>query len=281
VGSGARARCLLAILVALSGSALVGEATAQATTSWIVITEPGEWGDNRALVAAVGTRIRVVGQAFHSGGIAAITIDGQAATIRAAAGGVMDFEGYLTISSGESEVAIEARPQSGTPLRRMFGLLGTGGAPPPPPPIIEEPPVAVAYSPGGAAVRSLFIPGLGQVYTKRPALGILFIGAAGGAAAFGILSKETTVRCLAPLASGTCPSGQEHSRVEDTPYLIPGIAAAAGIAAIAAIEAFTAAKRLNRESGLGSRPDGSWLAQSRPLIGVSRNGLVLGVRVAP
>jgi hypothetical protein len=129
-------------------------------------------------------------------------------------------------------------------------------------------------------VQSLLIPGLGQVYTGRPVLGVLFLGGAAGAAAFAVLSTETTVRCLAPLVGGGCPAGQEPSRLEDTPYLVPGLAAAGGLAVIAAVEAFLAARRHNARvsaGGMGAAP--SRQAPLRPTVGVSARGFELGFRL--
>ncbi len=261
-----------------------GKASAQTPTSWIVLSEPGEWSDDRVLMVAVGSQIRVIGQAFHSDGILSITIGGQPAEVRPAVGGVVDFEGLLTIAPGANEVAVEARPTQGDPVRRSFPLLGTGAAQPPladaaPPP---PPPAAVAvYSPGGAMVRSLLVPGLGQFYTERPLLGVAFVGASVGAAAFGILSKTTTVRCKSSLTNGECPASQVHSRSDESPNLAVGVGAAVGIAALAAIEAYSAARRLNESGALalrGSRD--SWLGRGTPLIAASDAGLQLGVRIS-
>ena len=281
--AGRRAGCLrpralgklsLGALLFAAAVAPLRPLSAQGATGWIVVSEPGEWSDNRALSVAVGTRLRVVGQAFHSSGIQGITVGGQPAQIRPAAGGVVDFEASLTVPTGTSNISLEARPTSGEPIRRTFALTATGSAP-------EgggAAPAAVLYSPGSAAARSI-LPGLGQIYTKRPVLGVLFMGAGAGAAAFGLISKKTTVNCLAPLADGSCPAGQEHSRSEENPYLIAGLGGAAAIVVVAAIEAYTAAKRVNAEGAARTGEVPRWLAHNTPTLGVTPNGLQLGIRL--
>jgi hypothetical protein len=227
------------------------------------------------MTVAAGTRLRVVGQAFHSSGIQSITVGGQLAQVRPAAGGVVDFEASLTVPAGVNNIALEARPASGDPIRRTFAVNATGAAPAPAP---TAAPAATLYSPGGAAARSI-LPGLGQVYTRRPVLGALVMGGAAGAIAVGVLSKKTTVRCLSPLADGTCPPGQEHSRSEESPYLVAGLGAAAAVAVIAAIEAYSAAKRLNAQGASRTGAIPSWLVKSGPMIDVSAQGVQLGIRL--
>ena len=267
-------------LAALSLASLLGSvgALGAQSTGWIVVSEPSEWSDDRTLTVASGTRVRVLGQAFHGTGIQAITVGSEAMQVRPAAGGVVDFEGYLTISPGMTDVAIEARPASGDPVLRTFTVVATGAGPAGGGERAAAPAPAAVYSPSGAMVRSLFLPGLGQMYTRRPVLGAVFIGAAVGAAGLGLFSTETTVRCLAPLTDGTCPSGAEHSREEKKPYMAAGLGGVAAVAVVAAIEAFTAAKRLNEEGGQANAGP-SWRERSTPVFAVSPDGLQLGLRI--
>jgi hypothetical protein len=61
--------------------------------------------------------------------------------------------------------------------------------PPEPRPQPTPSPVsAVPYSAGSAALRSLLVPGLGQFYTKRPAVGAVFLAGWAGALGFGLMS---------------------------------------------------------------------------------------------
>jgi len=145
--------------------------------------------------------------------------------------------------------------------------------PPPLPEIFQAPPEpepepearsgaagARLLSPTGAAVRSLVIPGLGQAYTGRPALGALFFGAAGGALAFGVLSEKTTIECLDASAGSTCPPDQIRDRIVERPYLAPSIGAAAALAVIGAWDAYRAARRRNEAALAAHRAAGPTLA---------------------
>ncbi len=134
------------------------------------------------------------------------------------------------------------------------------------------------YSPGVAALGSLVVPGLGQLYTGRKLRGVLFLGAAAGAIATGLLSEETTVQCLEPLTDGECPSGAVHSEEVDKPYLVAGLAGAGAVALLAALDGYLGAKRLNRAAVREARP-----GTARPLdrlgVGAARGGVRVGVRI--
>lgn len=228
---------------------------AQDPDGWIVVTEPGEWSENRLLSAPVGTTLRVVGQAYHPGGVASITVNGVEAERHPGDGGTVHFHAFVRSEAGLSTVSVELTPTRGEPLVRLFPLAVTGVE------VAREPvlpSVAAPHrpSPGGALVRGV-IPGLGQVYTGRPVLGAAVFGATAGAVALGVLSTETTVRCLAPLTDGRCPPDQVHSESSARPYLVYGISAAAILSGLAAAEAYFSAKRLVR---VGLSMDGPDLA---------------------
>jgi hypothetical protein len=122
--------------------------------------------------------------------------------------------------------------------------------PPPPPAATRTSAPAARYSPGGAAVRSLLIPGLGQFYTGRPALGVLFLGAGAGAIAAGVMSKRTVIECL-ERTTGTCPDNRIRDSKVERPMLLPGIGGFVALGVIGAIEASAAARRANARAGGG------------------------------
>jgi len=101
-----------------------------------------------------------------------------------------------------------------------------------------------------ALVFGLFVPGGGQMYTRRPVKGAMLFGAA--AVALGVAAKSRTKTTLVQ-ETGTDPFGHKytfttpHSTTEH-PYLAPGILAAGGIALASAIEAFHYAGRVNSGS---------------------------------
>ena len=117
-------------------------------------------------------------------------------------------------------------------------------------PAAEDPPMTAAdvdlISPGGAFAHSLIIPGSGQMRTGRGVRGFLVLASAGGAVAFGMLSKTVQTRCrVAP--NPTCPPDQVRGRTSTYPYLIPAIGAAAGLTFIGALDALFGAKKTNAE----------------------------------
>ncbi len=105
-----------------------------------------------------------------------------------------------------------------------------------------------AMNPGSALTRGLLLPGLGQHYTRRPVLGFLVLGAAGGAVAFGFVPKDVDV---IEIRTGTFidPFGNEREYEYEFAYVdrqypnrTAGIAAAAAISFLAAFEAYSHAR---------------------------------------
>jgi hypothetical protein len=114
-------------------------------------------------------------------------------------------------------------------------------APPPTPERTTEPGQRPGVSPGSAAIRSLLIPGLGQFATRKPALGVVFLAAWGGALGYGLLSQETTIECLARVTD-TCPAADVRDEVVKRPALAIGVGAAVAIAVVSALHARSSAR---------------------------------------
>jgi tetratricopeptide (TPR) repeat protein len=100
-------------------------------------------------------------------------------------------------------------------------------------------------SPGSAFALGLVMPGLGEIYAGRSGLGLLALGAAGGAIAAGYLAESVDIRCATVPQNDVCPPDDVVSETTDRPYLGAGIAVAAGIGVLAALDAFLAARRAN------------------------------------
>ena len=96
-------------------------------------------------------------------------------------------------------------------------------------------------TPGGALVRGMLIPGLGQFYTKRPALGLLVLGGV-GAATYAAVQPRVETRTEQFIGPFGDPYTSEYE-VTTYPSLTLGIAVAAGITAIGALEAYLHARR--------------------------------------
>jgi len=142
-----------------------------------------------------------------------------------------------------------------------------GAVEPPVPPGPEpaprpQPPPAPAsttlYDPGSAAVRSLLIPGLGQFYTKRPAVGAVFLAGWAGALGFGLMSQETTVECL-DRVTDYCPPNRVLSETVKRPMLAVGVGGAVALAVVSALEARSGAAKANARTvalGADAQPGG-------------------------
>ncbi len=116
------------------------------------------------------------------------------------------------------------------------------------------------YGPGQALGSGLLIPGLGQMTTGRPVLGVLALGLAGGAAGFGLVQKTEDVieRYTDPFGNAYTDTLTRTSR----PRLAVGLGAAAAVWLLSAIESSAYARRsrsraesiIARESGSDALP---------------------------
>lgn len=91
------------------------------------------------------------------------------------------------------------------------------------------------YSAGTALSRGLVFPGLGQFYTGRPALGVLTLGAVGGAA-YAAIYERTVVKQKTFRDAFGVPYTQAV-REQERPYTAPAIGAGAAVWLLAALEA--------------------------------------------
>lgn len=85
----------------------------------------------------------------------------------------------------------------------------------------------------------LVLPGGGQFYTNRPGRGLLSIAGVGAAVVIAVLPRTTTTTTT---QTSTDPFGNKYSfpvttQHKSKPYLMPGLAAAAGIALVSAVDA--------------------------------------------
>jgi hypothetical protein len=168
----------------------------------------------------------------------------------------------------------------------LRGLCYRGPEPetqPPHEPVATTPgsSLPLLYSPTSAAMRSLAVPGLGQFYTGRPAVGVAFLAAWAGAIGFGIMSQDVTVECLAQ-TSDACPAGQVRAEIVERPMLPVGLGAAIAVAVISAFEARSGANRANsRQAAFTSGEPDSRLTLEvlpRPKIASTGHLVLLTIR---
>lgn len=119
------------------------------------------------------------------------------------------------------------------------------------------------YGPGQAFFSGLFVPGMGQMSTGRPVLGVLALGAVGGAVALGWQQKSELVvdRYTDPFGNSYADSVTRVRR----PQLALGLGAAAAVWFLSAIESSSYARRTRaRAEAIISRDAG---ATDRPRVG--------------
>jgi tetratricopeptide (TPR) repeat protein len=129
-----------------------------------------------------------------------------------------------------------------------------------------------ALRPEVALAQGLLVPGLGQIYTRRPALGLAVLTGVGGATYLALRREETLER-----RSFTDPFGNRYQstfRRTERPNLTTGAIAAGTIAAAGAVEAYVHARRMRaRQYGADAR------AESRARVRVVASGSGLMVQV--
>jgi hypothetical protein len=139
------------------------------------------------------------------------------------------------------------------------------------------------FDPGSAMARSFVLPGLGQFYTGRHALGVAFMAGWAGALGYGFLSKERVVECFQPTQE-ECPQSQVRAVITRRPMLAVGAGAAGVIALISGFEARAAARRGNRSQttprGSEESGDGPTASSLATIIsGRPEGGVSLGLRI--
>ncbi len=133
---------------------------------------------------------------------------------------MQDFEKYLELSPQASD-----RPELRSSMARLQDRV---------------------YGSGQAFGSGVLIPGLGQMNTGRPVLGVLTLGAVGGAIAVALATKRETVG-----ESFTDPFGNAYSdslQRSTRPMATVGLAAAAALWLGAALESSSYARRSRRRA---------------------------------
>jgi hypothetical protein len=143
------------------------------------------------------------------------------------------------------------------------------------------PPAQPRYNPGSAMTRSLIVPGLGQFYTGRPAIGAAFMTAWAAALGLAVLTQEVTIECLERVPDDDeCPSSQIRDEVTRRPMLVIGAGGALAIAVLSALEANSAAKRSNRTGSGDGGANAAGLGPWSPSINAqSDGGVAIGLRL--
>ncbi|TVP43681.1 MAG: hypothetical protein EA350_13355 [Gemmatimonadales bacterium] len=119
---------------------------------------------------------------------------------------------------------------------------------------VRTPGAGPTYNPRAALVTGLVFPGMGHFYSGRPRNGAIVLAGAGGAAALALLYSRVDVTCRVPPVNGDCPQGQVAERVEDRPFLVPGLAAAGIFTVVGAIHASRSVRARATSVAMGPQP---------------------------
>ena len=135
--------------------------------------------------------------------------------------------------------------------------------------------------PATAFGRGFLLPGLGQMYTKRPALGVAVLGGVIFAGIVAVQSREVTRPQRDPFRGRELPP---YSVGKEYPYFVAGVATAAAITVGAALEAYLYAKRARDDVVATDRPGArsqrvSALDRPAPLVAPSEHGTRVGVSI--
>lgn len=285
----ARRATRLCLLVVLSTASAALPAAAQ-QGPLVVFQRPSEWETGRRLRIAEGERLVVEGSVSHAAGIDSIRIGDARAEVRPEPGttDLFNFSRTLTLARGTSSVTMVVFPRGAAPVPRAYPVEvvapGVAGGPPAEPVSSsgagERTGVAAGQlNPGGAAVRSLLVPGLGQFYTRRPVVGVALLAGAAASLAVGLGSTRETVECLAYTAGDACPENARGTTSSTKPYMAAGLGGVAALAILGAFDAHRAAKRANERrtaGGLGrAEPRGLRFREPAAYVGTGGAGLVL------
>jgi tetratricopeptide (TPR) repeat protein len=199
--------------------------------SGVALLERREFGAADSVFGAVATRLPTAPEIFFNRGLA-----------RAArgerAGAMEDLEQYLALSPAGSDRAAV--------LAAMTRL--------------QEP----TYSAGQAFGSGLLLPGMGQMTTGRPVIGVAVLGAVAGAAAFGLMEETRTEArtCQDPFGNPyPCPQSVSER---------PNAAAAGAVAAVLWIGAALEAR------GYANRTQ----ARAQDILQLAVTGQSLGIRLS-
>ena len=135
-----------------------------------------------------------------------------------------------------------------------------------------------ALDPSRALAAGMLLPGMGQIYTRRPVLGILALGATAGAAYWGLRRESHDEQRTGTF---TDPFGVERSytytaTVSERPNLAVGAGAAAGVWLVSALEAWRNARGASQAS---ERP-AARMRGAAPLVVPVKGGVGVGVALA-
>jgi tetratricopeptide (TPR) repeat protein len=113
--------------VAVAAAAPVTE---DPTSQFIQILEPREWSGvgTRGITVPGRRSVRVIGNAYHPGGVTGVEVDGRPAAIRPESGGSYRFVGYVPADSAAREVVVTVRGRTGNPVIGRYQLNATPAA---------------------------------------------------------------------------------------------------------------------------------------------------------
>lgn len=212
---------------------------------FVMILEPGAWTADmpQPISVAAGGLLRLQGLAHAPAGVDRVEVNGEQVRLSTDATGGVRFTADVAVRPDMEAVTVVLYPEEGEAYRKSLPLnvaaSGTAG---------RATATRQPYNPGSVAMSGL-VPGMAQFRTGNAGMGVVILGGAGAAIA-AALATETVVRCGTD--ADPCPSSAVLGESTNRPYLVPGLAAAAGITALGAFLGYNSARAANERAARSS-----------------------------
>jgi hypothetical protein len=234
----------------------------------ILINEPVEWREGRAVIVVAGKPLRIAGSVTHPAGVAKLFINGREVAIRQDKmyPDYYEFEKILPSDSVTAVLTIRITSVSGQSFEQKYPATLPGG------PIVKPPVVVPVVGPVVGPVaptvtrRSDWGP-----FKKR---GIVY-GAAmiGGAVMFTMNKTERAVVCSTTARGSDCVDRKTTSK----PYEGAGGALLGGAAFVTIVDALLTSRRASHSLASVAVPGGARLSLDVPALAPSSRGTAFQV----
>jgi len=229
----------------------------------ILITEPVEWREGRAITVVKGKSIRVAGTATHPGGLSKVLINGREVPIKQDKDfpDYFEFERVFLPDSVPAEVTIRLMPVSGQPFEKRYAAT-----PAAPTIVATRPDTTRARTEPPKPLRT-------NAWGPFKRRGILYGAAVIGGGVLVTMSKtDNAVVCFPVGAGQDCVDRKTTSK----PYAAAGGAVIGAAALVMIVDALRTSRSANQTASLAI-PGGVRLSLEAPTVTQSLHGTAVNV----